>query len=137
MATKNIPIKSIITITEEYEEPYVTYTIVENGTLLYSQKKPLYMMAKSSTYTFLDVFLRNLNMSEGLDETHNVVGDRSELFYFISQSRLQSLNFKQKFFYFLLKKIFFHGKSTSIEEITSFLVNNKVERGTGSSEIQF
>lgn len=136
MATKNIPIKSIITITEEYEEPYVTYTIVENGTLLYSQKKPLYMMAKRSTYTFLDVFLRNLNMSEGLDETPNVVGDRSELFYFISQSRLQSLNFKQKFFYFLLKKIFFHGKSASIEEITSFLVNNKVEPGARSSEIQ-
>ena len=122
------PMDNVFTITETSTKNYVEHVVKINDTVQYRQVKPLYMIPKENAKTFLDKFLDNFNMSNAqsskrLDDTHNIIGDSGDLFYFISERRLQTLNFKQKFFYFLLKKIFFHGKATSIEQIKGRLMN--------------
>lgn len=80
--------------------------------------------------TWVDSFYRCLNIastSKRLDNGSDIADNGSDSFYFISQRRLQSLNFKQKFFYFLLKNIFFHGESATIEQIKRTLVNFQEE----------
>lgn len=122
------PSETVFTITETVVKDYVEHVVKINGTVQYRQVKPFYMIPKENAKTFLDRFLDNFNMSNSgtlkrLDNTHDIIGDSGDLFYFISERRLQTLNFKQKFFYFLLKKIFFHGKATSIEQIKGRLMN--------------
>ena len=123
------PVTTVITITEKVENGYIKHTIEENGTLLFQQRKPVYMVCKADSETFLDKFLKCLNVSSCQlkrgNDAFNIIDDGSNLFYFISQRRLQSLNFKQKFFHFLLKKIFLHGKSSAIEQIKGRLMNNQ------------
>lgn len=123
------PITTVIIITEKVENGYIKHTVEENGMLLFQQKKPVNMLAKPEAKTFLDKFLECFNVpgsqSKGLDNSHDVVGDSGDLFYLISQRRLQSLNFKQKLFHFFLKKIFLHGKSSTIEQIKSRLMDNQ------------
>lgn len=120
------PVTTVITIIEKVENGYIERIVEENGALLFQQKKPIYMIPKTDSKTFLDKFLECFNAPncqlKGGDDSLDVIDDGSDLFYFISQRRLQSLNFKQKFFHFLLKKIFLHGESSTIEQIKSRLV---------------
>ena len=123
--------ESIITITEKFENGYITRTISSNGCVCYSQTKELQLMKNEMNDTFLDQFIRCLyysSTSKRLDNIGNITYDRGDFLYFISKRRLQLLNLKQKFFYFLLKKIFFHGESATIEQIKRTLINFQVKR---------
>ena len=129
----NINAKSedVITIKETIENGYVTRSVYSNGYMCYSQTKDLQLMKNRGNDTWVDSFYRCLNIastSKRLDNVSDIADNGSDFFYFISQRRLQSLNFKQKLFYFLLKNIFFHGESATIEQIKRTLVNFQEKR---------
>lgn len=128
----NINAKSedVIIIKETIENGYVTRTVYSNGYMCYSQTKDLQLMKNRGNDTWVDSFYHCLNIastSKGLDNVGDIADNSSDSFYFFSQRRFQSLNFKQKFFHFLLKKIFFHGESATIEQVKRALVNFQEE----------
>jgi len=104
--------------------------VSENGRTYFEQIKSRECM-HNGTKTFVDEFLERFNAAYCADKTSgnagNIICDGGNVFYFISQRRLKSLNFKQKFFHFLLKHIFLSGKTASIENIKSLCMDTKVE----------
>ena len=123
--------ESIITITEKFDKGYITRTVSINGRTYYSQTKDLQLLKNELNDSFVDRFFKCINhvsQSNRLDYIDDITNNSGDFFYFISQRRLQFLNFKQKFFYFLLKNIFFHGESATIEQIKRTLINFQVKR---------
>lgn len=98
----------------------------------HQQIRPLFMYNRESAKTFVDRFLDNFNMCNTLpkriDHAENLVKDGGYFLYFINETGLRRLNFKGKFFFFLLKHIFLHGKASPIEEIKGILSKYKIKR---------
>jgi hypothetical protein len=88
-------------------------TVYLNGEEIYSQFREM-IYNTTGTETFVNEFLKRFYSRSGSDKTSrdtcDVVSDGGDLFYFISKRRLKSLDFKKKFFYFLLKHLFLSGK---------------------------
>ena len=117
--------ESIITIKEKCEGDYHTISVEENGELYYIQTR--HSSCHMGTKTFLDDFLERLGSGYNSTEKTTcdfcyVIPDGGNFFYFISKSRFKTLNFKQKFFHFLLKHLFLHGEAPTIENIKSFSI---------------
>lgn len=100
--------------------------------LIHQQIKPHFMLNRESAKTFVDRFLDNFNMCNTLpkriNHAENLVKDGGYFLYFINETGLRRLNFKGKFFFFLLKHIFLHGKASPIEEIKGILSKYKIKR---------
>ena len=125
--------ESEIIIHDSFKKGFRTLTVKENGKIYYQQTIHI-SCAHEGTETFLDKFLQRFNSayeeserSKRLDNVGYVGNNGTDLFYLISKARLQSLNLKQKFFHFLLKQIFFHGETASLEQISRFCVDNHIE----------
>ena len=121
-----------ITIKEKWDEIHRTITIESEGGVIYSQTRDHYCHA--GTQTFLDEFLERLGSGyEAPEKTpcdaRYIVPNGGYFFYFISKRRFKTLNFKQKFFHFLLKHLFLHGEPPTIKNIKSICIKEKIESG--------
>ena len=126
-------LEETITIRDILENGVRTLSIEENGKIYY-QQSTAFECIPNGAKTFLDEFLDRLSSccdkpdeSKRLNDVGDVGDNGADFFYLISKARLQSLNLKQKFFHFLLKKVFFHGKAPSTENIRSLCMHNHIE----------
>ena len=94
---------------------------------IYSQYRELQYGNVPGTKTFVNEFLDRFTLNHASQKITrnacNIICNGGYLFYFISKRRLQSLNFKQKFFHFLLKHIFMSGKTATIEQVKCLLMD--------------
>ncbi len=125
--------ETVITIRDTLKDGMRTLSVETNGIVHFLQSTSLACL-NNGTETFLDEFLQRFSVycdkseeSKRLDNIGYIGNNGANLFYLISKARLQSLNLKQKFFHFLLKKIFFHGETASLEQISRFCMNNHIE----------
>jgi hypothetical protein len=112
----------VITVETETIEKIVTgerITIMYEDEKLYEQYRGVDMV-QNGNQTFVNDFLDNFSMAyqskkgieKGRDAVCNICGNSGKLLHFIPKRRLQFFNFKQKFFYFLLKHCFQCSKSS-------------------------
>jgi hypothetical protein len=123
----NKKMEAKIIIKENYADDYIEKSIESaDGHVFYRQVTHNSCMHRG-TKTFLDSFLERLYLGYAPDElpgdTGNIVCNSGNLFYFIAKRRLQTLNFKQKFFHFLLKHIFLNGEAATVENIETLCKN--------------
>lgn len=107
-------------------ETISVYVGSENDLVLgHQQIRPLFMRNREGCMTFVDKFLDTFNIFNSspkrIDQFENIVNDGGGFIYFINNVRLKRLNFLGKFYFFLLKKIFLHGKASPVEEIKGIL----------------
>ncbi|MDR2825026.1 MAG: hypothetical protein LBB41_07510 [Prevotellaceae bacterium] len=117
------------TITQHHYEGDNIENIVEiDGAVVFAEKKN---RRDSGARSFVDDFISRFTTGYKADKcpcnSSEIIGDSGDLLCLISQSRLQTFDLKQKFFYFLLKKLFLCDKTSAVENIKRLCINDKVE----------
>lgn len=122
--------KFTITV-ERYSKGSTTTVLGDDGAVLFQQYRPLDLEPNPRAQTFVDHFLKGLNTyyrepSERLNEAHPVGGNGRDLLYFVAERGTQTLNFKGKIFYFLLKYLLLKGEAATPDKIKGFYRDQKV-----------
>ena len=139
MKEKKVINETEIIVKERFDGEYHTISVEENGTVYFTQTR--HSSCYQGTQTFLDEFIGRLSsrydsQQKSIYNPGYIIADCGDLFYLISKSRLKTLNFKQKFFHFLLKHIFLNGKATTIENIKALCVYDNSNKRTRISKIE-